>query len=80
MAASKKSSSEIIVGFSKETKPEDIKILEAKYKLTIIKKFKRIYAIHYKINEGKIAELIKLLQNEKIVTYAEPNGKVSKKN
>ena len=76
----KKMCSQIIIGFSKDAKKSDIKILEEKFKLQAVKEFKRIYAICYKFEEGENLEsLIKKLQQENIVRYAERNGKVSKK-
>jgi len=79
LAENKNSAREIIIGFAKNTKDSDIKILEKKYQLTLIKKFKRIYAIQYKIDTSKLSEIINLLQAEKIVRYAEANNKTKAK-
>lgn len=71
---------QIIIGFSKDAKKTDIKNLEQKFKLTSIKEFKRIYAICYKFKDGEnLDTLIKKLQQENIVRYAERNSKVAKK-
>ncbi|MCH2206701.1 MAG: hypothetical protein MK132_12630 [Lentisphaerales bacterium] len=71
---------QIIVGYAKNTDPKQIKSLEDKFKIKVIKKFKRIYAICYEIPVTQnIPELINLIQQEKIVKYAEKNGKIAKK-
>lgn len=71
---------QIIVGFSKDADKSEIKALEDKFKLTAVKKFKRIHAICYKFEDGaNLDALIKKLQQEKAVRYAERNGKVSNK-
>lgn len=71
---------QIIIGYAKNTAPKDIKALEQKFKIKTIKKFKRIYAICYEIPTSQdLIELINLIQQEKIVKYAERNGKVAKK-
>ncbi|MCM8541933.1 MAG: hypothetical protein NE328_16810 [Lentisphaeraceae bacterium] len=76
----KKICDQIIIGFSKDAKKSDIKVLEQKFKLQAVKEFKRIYAICYKFEDGEnLDSLIKKLQEENIVRYAERNGKVSKK-
>lgn len=76
----KKECDQIIIGFSKEAKKSDIKVLEQKFKLQAVKEFKRIYAICYKFENGEnLDSLIKKLQQEDIVRYAERNGKVAKK-
>ena len=76
----KKVCDQIIIGFSKDAKKSDIKVLEQKFKLQAVKEFKRIYAICYKFEDGEnLDSLIKKLQQENIVRYAERNGKVSKK-
>ena len=76
----KKICDQIIIGFSKDAKKSDIKVLEQKFKLKAVKEFKRIYAICYKFNEGEnLDSLIKKLQQENIVRYAERNVKASKK-
>lgn len=76
----KKDSNEIIIGFSKEANKTEIEALEDKFKLKAVKRFKRIYAICYELeNAEQIEDLIKKLQQESIVRYAERNGKVAKK-
>jgi len=80
MAENKKLCDEIIIGFSKDASKADIEALQSKFKLKAVKKFKRIYAICYKLEDAKKMEaLIKKLQQENIVRYAERNGKVAKK-
>ena len=80
LAEKKKVCEEIIIGFSKDAKKSDIKALEKKFQLKAVKEFKRIYAICYKFNDGEnLDALIKKLQQENIVRYAERNGKVAKK-
>ena len=71
---------QIIIGFSKDAKKSEIKVLEGKFKLKAVKEFKRIYAICYKFEDGEnLDSLIKKLQQENIVRYAEKNSKVAKK-
>lgn len=71
---------QIIVGYAKNTDPKQIQSLEDKFKIKVIKKFKRIYAICYEIPATQeVPEIIKLIQQEKIVKYAERNGKITKK-
>jgi hypothetical protein len=71
---------QIIIGYAKSTAAKDIAALESKFGLKEIKKFKRIYAICYESQSTqKFSDLIKKIQEEKIVRYAERNGKVAKK-
>jgi len=76
----KKDCTQIIIGFSKNASEADIKAIEKKFKLTAVKQFKRIYAICYQFEDGKnLDALIKEIQQEKVVRYAERNGKVANK-
>ena len=69
---------QIIVGYDKNAKPNDIKALEEKFDIKVIKKFKRIYAICYEIPHEQCSnEIINKIQEEKIVKYAEKNGRVA---
>ena len=71
---------QIIIGYTENADPKDIKKLEKKYEIKVVKTFKRIYAICYEIKSPKdIPEIINKIQQEKIVKYAERNGKVAKK-
>jgi tRNA A37 methylthiotransferase MiaB len=80
LAEDKKMASEIIVGFAKNTDQAQITSFEKKFKLTAIKKFKRVFAIRYKIpTGGDCKKTINKVQQEKIVRYAELNGKIPKK-
>ena len=79
-AEEKKKSNEITVGFVKNTAEKDIAAFEKKFNLTVVKKFKRICAIRYKVADGKeSSKTISKVQQEKIVRYAERNGKVAQK-
>ncbi len=72
----KNSPKEIIVGFVKNTNEKDISAFEKKFNLTLVKKFKRIYAIRYKVsNSNDCKKTISQVKREKIVRYAELNGK-----
>ena len=79
-AEDKKNKGEIIVGFVKDTSQNDINAFQKKFNLTVIKPFKRICAIRYKVADSKdCAKLIASIKKEKIVRYVEMNGKVAKK-
>jgi hypothetical protein len=70
---------EIIVGFIKNTDEKDISAFEKKFNLTLVKKFKRIYAIRYKVSTSiDCKKTISAVKREKIVRYAELNGKDTK--
>lgn len=69
---------QIIVGYDKSANQKDIKALEEKFDIKVVKKFKRIYAICYEIpQEQDTNEIINKIQEEKIVKYAEQNGRVA---
>jgi 2-methylcitrate dehydratase PrpD len=71
---------EVIIGYAKNTSNEDIEALEKKLQITPTKKFKRIYAICYKLPLSvDVNDFITKVQQEKIVKYAERNGKVANK-
>tara|TARA_B100001059_G_C17365664_1_gene347282 strand:- start:229 stop:540 length:312 start_codon:yes stop_codon:yes gene_type:complete len=71
---------QVIIGYAKNTAKKDIKTLEQKFDLKVVKKFKRIHAICYEVQSDKeLPKFITLLQREKIVRYAERNGKVDKR-
>ena len=80
VADDKKNKGEIIVGFVKDTSQNDIDAFQKKFNLTVIKPFKRICAIRYKVaNAKECAKTIASIKKEKIVRYVEMNGKVAKK-
>lgn len=80
IAEVKKSSDEIIVGFVKDTSENDITAFQKKYNLVVIKPFKRICAVRYKVDKDENSgTAIKSIKQEKIVRYVEVKSKPKKK-
>ena len=71
---------EIIVGFVKDTPQKDITSFQKKYNLKVIKPFKRICAVRYRVDsKEECKKTISEIKQEKIVRYVEMNAKPQKK-
>ena len=80
LADTEEKSSEIIIGFVKDTPQKDIINFQKKYNLEVIKPFKRICAIRYRVESSEeYKKKISAIKQEKIVRYVEKNLKPVKK-